>query len=184
MVRIEELEAEAAAEETAARAEALTDIETRVAAALERRQAAREERAAAKKKRRVIELEGKEREARAKVPAGTLVKGVDLLDLFPLGEAPPEEKLPGNGLIVLRHAPQDVLRAFHREAEAKQKDLVDIYADVLVACCVEPDARGDATTATHVRAFCDAFGGAAIGAGDIAVKLGGSKQKAEKRGRG
>lgn len=183
MTRIEELEAQAAAEEAAARAEALTEEEAREVAALERVQSARVERAASLRKRRAVVLNAKEQEVQARMPANTLVKGIDLLDLFPLGEAPPEEKLPGKGLIVVRHAPQDLLKTFHREVEAKQKDLVDIYADVLVACCVEPDARTDVTAATHVRAFCEAFGGAAIGAGEIAVRLGGSKQKADKRGR-
>lgn len=183
MTRIEELEAEAAAEEAAMRAEALTEEQHREVAALQRRQEAREERAANLKKKRALDLAVKEREARTRVPPSTLLKGIDLLDLFPLGESPPVEKLPGNGLIVVRHAPQEVLAAFHREAEAKTKSLVEIYTEVLVASCIDPDSRSDATVATHMRAFCEAFGGAAVGAGEIAVRLGGAKLKADKRGR-
>lgn len=182
--RIEELQAEVLAAEAEARASALTEEEAAEFALLARRQEAKEALAAAARARRAGRLVAAERAARGRVPARVLVKGVDLVDLFPLGVAPDEKALPGEGVIVVRSATPEALKTFHREAEAKEKPLADLYADMLCECTVEPDVAKDQNAGALLRAFCEAYPGAAIGAGEVAVRLGGSKIKADKRGRG
>jgi len=182
MSRIEELKAEEAKAKAAAAVAALSEEEAEEAALLVRIAEAQAEAAAAAKTRRGIDLAARERAARAKVSPRVLVRGIDLLDLFPLGHAPDAEALPGKGVIVVRSAPAEVLRTFHREAEAKERSLADIYADVLCASTIDPDEK-DLVEGALLRAFCEAYPGAAIGGGEIAVRLGGSKIKADKRGR-
>lgn len=182
MIDIEALEAEAAAEEAAASAVKLSEDEQRAAAAIARFAKAREERAAAEKSRRGLDLAAREKRARAAYPK-QLVKGVDLVDLFPLGSSPSAEQLPGGGVIVVRSPDPQRLKSFHTEVEHKARPVADIYADLLCESTVDPDPQKDAAAGVLLRAFCDAYPGAAIGAGDVVAKLGGSKAQADKRGR-
>jgi hypothetical protein len=176
---IEQLEAEAAAAEGAATVAALTPDEQRTAAALGRIAKAREDKAQADKVRRGFDLAAREKAARSTAPRGVLVKGIDLFELFPLGEAPAPELMPGGGVIVVR-SPES-LGDFHREVEHKKRDVWEIYADLLCKHTVDPVQSP--SEGMKLRAFCEHFNGAAIGAGDIVAKLGGSKAQADKRGR-
>lgn len=179
---LEAMEKEAADEEAAARAEALTPDEQRQAGVLARLAKAREERAAAARVRRANDLGTREAKARGVVPAGVLVKGIDLYELFPLGEAPPAEHFPGAGVIIVRSPIADRLKSFHAETEHKKRPLADIFTDLICDSLVDPDPAKEGAGA-KVRAFFETYPGAAIGAGDMVAKLGGSKAAVDKRGR-
>lgn len=180
---IEALEKEALAEEEQASAAKLTPDEERASVAIARRDKAREERASAESARREIDMAGRVAVARAAIGSRAMVKGIDLVSLFPLGEAPPMVQLPGNGVIVVRSPEPARMKALHAEAEAKRRPLADIFSDLVIDSTIDPDPK-DPTQGMKLRAFCDAYPGAAIGAGDIVAKLGGSKAQADKRGRG
>jgi len=180
---LQALEAQVAAEEAAALTAALSDEEQRKAALLGRLTKAREERAAAARTRRGLDLADRESKARTVVPAGVLVKGIDLYELFPLGEAPPAEHFPGAGVIIVRSPVSDRLKAFQTEAEHKKRPLADIFTDLICDSLVDPDPAKDAGAGAKVRGFFETYAGAAVGAGDIVAKLGGSKAAVDKRGR-
>lgn len=184
MINIDQLEAEAATEEAAAAQVTLSDDDKRIAAAFARKAKAREDRAAVEKTKRQNELAIQEAAARAKAPKGVLVKGVDLVDLFPLGEAPPAELMPGNGVLIVRD-PVNGLGGFHREIEHKKKDVWEVYTELLChpGNVLYPDVQKDDAEGMKLRQFCERYNGAAIGAGDVVAKLGGSKAQADKRGR-
>lgn len=179
---IEQLEADALAEELAAKKLELSEGEQRTAAAVARLQKAREEKAAAEKTRRGIDLATRERAARSIAGTRYLVKGVDLVDLFPLGAAPDVSQLPGGGVIIVRSPEPARLKSFHTEVEHKARPVADIYGDLLCESVVDPNPQ-DPAHGAKLRAFIDAYPGAAIGAGDHVAKLGGSKSAADKRGR-
>jgi hypothetical protein len=184
MIDIEALEREAAAEEEAAGKVKLSEEDKRIAAAFAKKAKAREERAAVEKQRRANDLNLRLAAARASVEPGVLLAGVDLVDLFPLGEAPDAGLLPGRGVLIVRD-PVNGLGGFHREIEHKKKDVWEVYADLLCTPgnVVDPDIEKDPTEGMKLRGACDRYNGMAIGAGDIVAKLGGSKAQADKRGR-
>lgn len=182
-IDIEALEKEAAAEEEQASAAKLTPDEERAVTAIARRDKAREERAANEAARREIDMTARVAVAKAAIGSRAMVKGIDLVSLFPLGEAPPMAQLPGNGVIVVRSPEAARMKAFHAEAEAKKRPLADLFSDIVIESTIDPDPK-DPTQGMKLRAFCDAYPGAAIGAGDQVAKLGGSKAQADKRGRG
>ena len=180
--QIAALEAEALEVEAAARLAELTPEEQRIAAALARKAAAAEAMAAAARTRRGTALATREAAARVKAAGRYLVKGIDLVDLFQLGAAPDAAKVPGDGVVIVRSPLPERLKAFQTEAEHKARPLADIFADLLCDSVIDPDPSQPANGA-KLRAFCDAYPGAAIGAGDVVAKLGGSKAQADKRGR-
>lgn len=176
---IEALEALADAEEAQAKAVALSPLEARKQAVFIRRAKAREDTAAANKARRNIDMQERLALQRAKGGKSVLFAGIDLFDLFPLGEAPDVSLMPGGGVIIAR-SPES-LGGFHREVEHKKRDLWEIHADLCCSNTVDPPTAGP--EGAKLRAFFDHFNGAALGAGDIVAKLGGSKAQADKRGR-
>lgn len=182
-IDFEALEREAAAAEAAAAGAKLTDEESARAAIVARITRAREEKAAADKTRRETELTAKEMAARSALGPKVLVKGIDLVSLFPLGVSPPAEQLPGDGVIVVRNPLPGRLASFHTEVEHKQRPVASIYADLLVEHVIEPPVAKDMAAGALLRAFVDTYEGAAVAAGDVVAKLGGSKSAADKRGR-
>lgn len=125
-------------------------------------------------------------EAARKVAAGRyLVKYFDLAALLP--EAPPE-KLPGEGMLVVRSPPTvpvDALAQFYREVEAAERSHVDIYADLVCESVVYPDISNPAA-GEFFRSFIESSigRGTAMGVGDAVTALGGVRGKRTKRGRG
>lgn len=183
MGMLDDLRAEAEAAEAEAKAVALTEEEQDAAALVARAAVAREEKAAALKAKRGLDLATRERAARSKVGQRVLVQGIDLVDFFPLGTAPDPAILPGKGVIIVRSPPAEALKTFHREGEAKERTLAEIYGDVLCASVIDPDVEKDLEAGTRLRAFLDSSPGVAIAAGERVVRLGGAKIKADKRGR-
>lgn len=182
---IEALEAEAIAEEAAAARATLSEETQRAADAIARRQKAREERGAKEKAERSVDLARREKKVRTVLGPSVLVKGIDLIDLFPLGEAPPLAQIPGGGILIVRFN-SEAMQTWYTEAEAKVRSMPTLYADLLASCAVNEDnPTKDLEPAAGVllRRFCEAYPSASIGAGDIVAKMGGSKLKADKRGR-
>lgn len=188
MIDIEALEREAAEEEAAAEKVKLSDEERRVQAAISRRDKAREERSAAERERRALDLAGREAAARKLVGKGVLVKGVDLLALFPLGEEPAKDLVPGNGVIIVRSPPPGkgpgTMAEFNREYEHRKQEVEDLYTTLLTENTIDPDVKKDQGEGAKLLAFCEHYPNAAIGAGDVVAKLGGARIRADKRGRG
>lgn len=184
MIDIEALEREAAAEEAAAAKVVLSEEDKRIAAALARRTKAREDRAAVEKQKRQNDMGLRLAAARAAAAPGVLLAGVDLVDLFPLGEAPDAATMPGKGVIIVRD-PVNGLGAFHRDIEHKKKDVWEVYTELLCTPgnVVDPDIEKDAEEGMRLRRFCERYNGVGVGAGDVVAKLGGSKAQADKRGR-
>lgn len=145
---------------------------------------AKAERLAAEKPRRA--LRGAEIEAEArKVAAGRyLVKFFDLAALLPDVE---QEKLPGEGCLVVRSpptSPVDVLAQFYRELEAKERSLVDIYADLVCASVVSPDVTSHEAGMAFRNFIESSIGrGTSIPIGDAVTAVGGLRSKQAKRGR-
>lgn len=184
-IDIEALEAEAAAEEQAANAASLSEEQQRAADAIARRNKAREERGAKEKAVRSVDLFAREKKVKTALGPTVLVKGIDLIDLFPLGDAPPLAQIPGGGILIVRFN-SEAMQTWYTEAEAKVRSMPTLYADLLAACAVnEENPTKDLEPAAGVllRRFCEAYPSAAIGAGDVVAKMGGSKLKADKRGR-
>lgn len=178
------LEAEAKEAEQAERAADLSEDEQRAATAIARREKAIEGRAAAEKTRRVLDMAIRERRARDALGAKVPVKGIDLVDYFPLGKAPPVEQLPGGGVIIARCPPPDRLKTFQSEAEHRgNKQLADIFTDLVCESTVDPDPAKDSAGGAILRAFCENYPAAASQAGTEIVRLGGAKAQADKRGR-
>lgn len=179
---IEQLEADALAAEQAAEASKLTPDEQRAQQAIARIEKAREEKAAADRARRSALLV--EREARARTQAGTryLVKGIDVVDLFPLGTVPAGLQFPGDGVIVVRSPEAERMNSASAEIEHKKRPMAAIMADLLLDSTVEPDPR-DPAHGAKLRAFFDSFTNAATAAGSVVLELGGMKSRGDKRGR-
>ena len=174
--------AEAEAEEKAAGAVELSEEEKAAHLLLERRAKAREARAALGKARR--EVEGGLREAAARTAAGGryLVRAIDLVDFFPFGEAPSDDRLPTGGVIVVRSPLPEKQAAVSREMEAKKRPVEDILRDLVIESTVDP-APLDVEAGALLSAFFGAYPGAGANAGNIVLELGGLRQKADKRGR-
>ena len=178
---LDELQKVAELAEARAKDRALKPEEAAVAALHERIARAAEDEAAADAVRRGNDGKAREAAAAAKLGSRALVLAIDLVAFFPLGKAPPPEDMPGRGVIIVRDPPADATDAFNREVEAKKRGLASIFADLLCACLVDPDP--DTPAGTTVRVFVERYPNVAIGAGDKANKLGGSKAEADKRGR-
>ncbi len=183
MTRIEELRAEAEAEEAKAKSTALTEDEAEEAALVARASAAKEVMAAASKARRVLALAAKVRSAKALQGPRVLVKGIDLVDLFPAGESPDPDTMPGKGTIVVRSPAPEAMKKMHAEAEHKVRPVADILTDLLCGSTIDPDASSDMAAGALLRCFCEAYPGAALGAAGHVTELGGSKAAADKRGK-
>jgi hypothetical protein len=177
---IEDLEREAAEADRRAKAAELSDEEKKFKAALDQRVAAEEAERAAGKARR--EIDAAERERRAAQAAGGryIVSAVDVVSLFPPGKAPPMEQLPGKGVVIVRSPSRDRLNRTTADHEAG-KPQPETLTELAVDCMIDPDLTAPGVGA-HFRAFCEMYGGAAMGIGDAAFKLGGGKAKADKRG--
>lgn len=132
-------------------------------------------------------LRGATLEAEARKVAGGryLVKYFDLAALLP--EADPE-RLPGEGVLVVRSpptAPVDALAVFYREVEAGERSHVDIYTDLVCASVVVPNIANQETGALFRNFLESSIGrGTAMGIGDAVTTLGGVRGKKTKRGRG
>lgn len=181
MSKLEELRARVASAKAEATATALTAEEQEVAALLAEEQAAREETAAADRARRADDLAAREAAARAKAGTAYLVKGIDLVSLFPLGCAPPAGQLPTRGVIVIRNPPPAAVDEVNREVEAKTKSLSSIMIRLLCDCAIDPEPAS--TDAITLRAWAEAYPDAAQQAAQRARELGGAKSAADKRGR-
>jgi hypothetical protein len=175
------LEAEALEAEVIADAIRLTEDEERAASLFDRLAAAKASAAAKAKAKRDIDLATREQDAAARLGRKVLVKGIDLVSYFPPGKVPPPEHLPGGGVIVVRNPAPRALGEFHAEVEHKKRSLAAIYADLLCPHVVDPPPESTEEHA-RLRAFCEAYEGAAIAAGDEVAKLGGSRARADKRG--
>ena len=169
------------AAEADAKASELTDDEKAIADELEGLRRAEENKAAADRARRMIDLEDRVMRARATMPTSITIKGLDLVDFFPLGCAPPADKLPNGGVIVIRAPEPDAIDAASAEIELKRRPLSSILGDMLCACVIDPPAEH--AEAAKLSAFVAAYRGAATNAGDEVYKLGGMKAQAIKRGR-
>ncbi len=183
MIDIAALKARADAAEARATATALSAEEQEIESTLAREANAIEKAAAAAKTRRGFDLAERETAARDKAPRGVLVKGIDLFDFFQFGEAPDPALMPGGGVIVVRSPEPARFMASQTEFEHKKRAIASIFADLLCEHTVFPDVAKDAAEGMKLRAFCDAYPGAATAGGDVVAKLGGSKAQADKRGR-
>jgi hypothetical protein len=181
-IDIAALEAQVTAEEAAATAAELSEDERRAAELVARLNKAREDKAAADKTRRASDLTVREATARGVAGPRYLVRGIDLVDFFPLGTAPAPAQLPTGGVIIVRSPEPDRLNDAVSDIEHKRRPLGTILADLLCASVVDPDGA-DSAIGAAIRAFCDAYPGAATQAGDAVLQLGGMKSRSDKRGR-
>lgn len=181
MGMLEDLRARVEAAETAAKARELSDEEKEIARLVEREREAKEAAAAADVVRRTNDLAMRRAAAEAKAEGRYLVAGIDLIKLFPLGNAPPAEKLPGRGVIIIREPSPEAYNRFTSEIELKRQAHGVLFADLLCGCLEDPSPESPEGAA--LVAFCARYPGAAIGAGDVASKLGGARVQADKRGR-
>lgn len=168
--------------EAKAKAATLTDEEQQIADLLEREKKATEDAALAARKRRALEVYEREEAARASLPPGVLVKGLDLTDFFDLGRAPDPAVMPGRGVIVVRSPDAEGYDAAAAEIEHKKRSLSLILVDLLKKNMVYPDIEKDPEGGVFL-AFCDGFRPAATSAGDEVYKLGGMRAQVAKRGR-
>lgn len=180
--RLETLRRAAEEAEAKAKAKALNSDEAEESAYHERIAKANEEAAAADRIRRANDGKAREMAAETTAAGRYLVAAVDLVECFSLGKAPPVEKLPTGGVIIVRSPEPEASDTFTREYEHKKRPLSDIFADLLCASVVDP--KPDSPDGAKLRAFCDAFKDAAIDAGATVRKLGGAKAREDKRGRG
>lgn len=181
MSRLEEMKARAEAARAAAAAAALTDDEKEIALYAEQEREAKQELAAAAAVRRAGRLSEKLAAAEAKAGGQYLVAPVDLVALFQLGIAPPEDKLPGAGALIVREPSREAYNKFLREGEAKRLDHGPLFTEFVCGALEDPAPTPE--NVTLLRAFCERYVGAAIGIGDVVAKLGGARQEAAKRGR-
>lgn len=182
MSDLEELKSQLAAA-TARRDNAkLTDDETEHAKLLAQVAEAKAEARAAETARRAILGAKLEADARKKAAGRHLVQYFDLAALLP--EAEPE-KLPGEGILVLRSPAADMLAQLHREVEAGEQSLVAAYTNLVCSITDYPDLSNH-DTGMRFRDFLESpIGcGTVIGIGDAATTLGGTRAKRTKRGRG
>lgn len=180
LLTIEELEKEAALAQQRAKAAELSEDEKRIKAALDQTAAAEEAERAAEKVRRDIDAAGRERRARRAAGSRYLVAAVDVISLFPPGKAPPSDHLPGNGVVIVRSPDRERVNRTTADHEAG-KAHAEVLSELAMDCVVDPDLTEPGIGA-RFRAFCDTYGGAAMGIGSAAFTLGGAKAKADKRG--
>ncbi len=185
--RIAAAKTRAEAAEKLATSKALTAEELELKTLLAREAAAQETAAAADADRRAADMAARVEAADAKSGGSYLVTGVDLVSLFPLGKAPPVEKLPGKGVVVLRSPDQAATDESAREYEAAQrgaktKGVPAIMADLACACLVDPDPAGP--EGGGFRHLLEVFPPLGLTLGNIANQLGGAKRADDKRGRG
>ena len=180
-IDLKALEAEALEAEALAAAAEPTEEEKKAHAFLERRAVVREKAAGAAREKR--EVDGAIREGAAKKTAGKsyLVRAVDLVSFFPFGEAPPIEQFPGGGVIIVRNPSPDRQAAVTSAMEAKKRKLEPIFIDLVCDTTVDP-APEDVGGGAMLRAFLEAYPGAASNAAGIVLELGGLRQEAAKRG--
>jgi len=127
----------------------------------------------------------REQAARVKLQATekrALVKAIDLIDLFPLGETPDIDTIPGAGVIIVRSPTPARTKEIHAEVEAKTTALADVLTELVCETTLDPDPR-DQLQGAKLRAFFEAWPQCAIAAGNTVLKLGGSRTAVEKRGR-
>ena len=174
--------AETEAEETAAKAVELSEEQKAAHLLLERRAQAREARAAALKAAREVDGGTREAVARKEAAGRFLVRAIDLVDFFPFGEAPLDDRLPTGGVIIVRSPLPEKQAAVSREMEAKKRPVEQILTDLVIDSTIDP-APLDVEAGAVLRAFFGAYPGAGANAGNIVLELGGLRQKADKRGR-
>jgi molybdopterin converting factor small subunit len=176
------LEAEAVAEEKAARAAELNDNEKKAHELLERRAEAKSKRFEAERARREVDAGAREAAARAVAGDRYLVRAIDLVSFFPPGTAPTSDRLPTGGVIVVRSPTEEASKQMTRDQEAKKKSADTILLDVLLSSVVDP-SPGDVEASAAARPFFEAYPGAAANAAGVVLELGGLRQEAAKRGR-
>lgn len=131
------------------------------------------------------------RGAQLKAEAAKVAAGRYLVGYFDLGALLPDadpEKLPGLGILILRSPPMipsDALSQFYREIEAKERQLIDIYTDLVCKSVVVPDLTSQ-DEGMFFRDFLESSigRGTAVTIGDAVTALGGSRARNTKRGRG
>lgn len=138
---IKALEDEAAALELEAKASELSPEERARAEALARIQAAKETKAANLAKRRAAEMAAKEAQIRKALTDGTLVKGVDLYSLFPLGATPAH--MPECGYVILCNPSPQASARKDADMQAGTKTAHEIGVDFVTACTKFPVAGDD-----------------------------------------
>lgn len=176
-----ELKKRRLAAEEADKAATLTESESELLAELDLLRRADESKAAKDRERRTIDLEDRVARARALLPPSVMIKGLDLIDFFPLGSAPPASIMPNGGVIVIRAPEPDAYDTASSEIELKKRALSAILGEMLCSCVVDP--APESPEALKLSAFVASYRGAATNAGDEAYKLGGMKAQAVKRGR-
>lgn len=184
---MDDLDMELAEAQAAAAAAELTPEEAeraRKLAALEEARAARREAARARRK---LAGDALEREARAEAAGRYQVRYFDLAGLLP---DVPAEQIPAGGVIVLRTHPAKAKQAWDREAEAKERPLAEINADLVCASIVRPKMVAEGSTAPspeaiRFRAWLESEMGNGIANQLLApvLELGGARVQEQKRGR-
>lgn len=185
MSSIEELKAQLEAEKARHAKAALSEEEQEQLKLIAQLAEAKAERLAAEKAQRALRGIALEGEARKVASGKYLVKFYDLARHWPDIEP---EKLPGEGILILRSPPTmpvDVLGQFYREVEAKEKSQPDCYIDLVCACVVYPDvSKHDVGMAFRNFLESSIAKASAASIGDEAIALGGLLVKQTKRGRG
>lgn len=179
----DELDKEIADLEALLKSSALSDEERTRADQRAHKEALRSQLAEIGRTRRADEGAMREAEARKAAAGAYLVKYVDVAALIP--DLDPE-KIPGKGVFVVRSPatkPRDVLGDLMREITYNGTDAkphTKLYADLACECTVYPATTDESGIA--LRKFVDAFGGAAMGIGNVITDLGGLHAKEAKRG--
>lgn len=181
--RLAALQARAQLAEAAAKSKELSADEKLEAEFLAREARAREDMAAADKVRRENLLADREAAARIAANGAYLVKGIDLVALFPFGEAPPITAFPTGGVVVVRSPYPEAMNAFYREGEHRKSPVAALYTVLLCDSTIDPE-KDNPVEHGKLRMLCENYPPLAIAAGDVVAKLGGSKVEADKRGRG
>ena len=178
-IEIEALEEEAAAAEAAAKAAEPSPVERRRIEAIERIRAAKETEAAHAKKRRAVAMAAKETAIRKAITDGSLVKAIDLCDLFPLGAEPAH--MPSSGFAVLSNPSPEASARKDASVQTGDKTPHEIGIDLVVACTRFPTTGEDAV---KFRSFLEAHA-EAVNLLVVEVRdLGGAKSRARPMGRG
>lgn len=185
MSLVDELKAQLESEKARLEKATLSDEELEHSKLLAQVAEMKAERQASEKAQRAIRGAELEAEARKAAAGRYLVQFFDLAALLPEAE---QEKLPGEGVLVVRSpptSPVDALAQFYREVEAKERSLVDIYSDLVCASVVVPNV-GNHEIGMGFRNFLESSvgRGTAIPIGDAVTSLGGVRSKQTKRGRG
>lgn len=184
MSSLDELKAQLEAEKSRHTKATLTEDENEQAKLLAQIAEAKAERLIAEKSRRALRGAELEAEARVAAKGQYLVKYFDLAALLPDVE---QEKLPGDGCLVVRSPPTmpvDALGQFYREVEAHERRMTDIYVDLVCECVVYPSVSSQ-EAGEMFRSFIESSigKGTAIPIGNAVTALGGVRSKQAKRGR-